>query len=75
MPIERRGKYLIVSRPRHKRDLDLWSPYATVSWRDDADYYRHEISNLGISFDRHEEALAYGFKFAHKWINNNFGVP
>ena len=67
--IEEYEKYLIISRPDHRRDDGIWLTSATVTWHDKGGFHYHQFSDMDEIFDSEQEALAFGFTIARAWID------
>jgi hypothetical protein len=64
------GDYILISRPMYDEKLDVWKPYASISW-DGEKFHYHQLKDLTETFTTEAEALSYGFLVAHHWINKN----
>ena len=69
MAAEEYGKYILVSRPQHIEQLQAWMPYASVGWLDGRQWEYHQLKDLNRIFDTEEQALAFGFAAARRWID------
>ena len=69
MPALHYGKYILISRPLHDAILDIWTPYASVSWNKEKEFRYHQIKDLDKTFDTQEEAIAFGFIVARIWAD------
>ena len=64
------GKYIVISRPRYDEELGTWVPYASVTLDGIGDaFYYHQFDELEKAFATEDEALAYGFAVAGRWID------
>lgn len=70
MPAFQYGKYILISRPRYDEKLEVWLPYASVSWNGDKFYY-HQLKDFTDNFETEEEALAFGYVTARTWIEKH----
>ena len=65
------GKYVLLSRPYLDEKLGAWMPYASVSWHGDEKSHYRQFNELGKTFATEEQALAYGFIVARRWIREH----
>ena len=69
MPVVEYGRYMVISRPRFDASLGVWVPYASVYWHVDDGFRCHRLTDFNDTFIAEEEALAFGFAAARRWIN------
>jgi hypothetical protein len=63
------GIYILISRPRFDEKLQVWLPYASVSWDGTGKFHYHQLKDLKGTFQTEEEALAFGYDAAREWIS------
>ena len=67
MPSLQYGRYIIISRPHYDEKTQKWIAYASVSWSDGQFHY-HQLKDFEETFQREEEAVAFGYVAGRAWI-------
>ncbi len=70
MAVQFRGRRIVISRPYYEADLSAWVPCVSATWHDDRGFHYEWFKDLPMTFITEEEAIAFGFKFAHRWIDS-----